>query len=75
MPRILDSFFDLSLLVRGKVPGGTTAAAEIKYRDMQRTDLRYVYYGRVIREGGYIVLTLPLFLRNERLALQLLRRQ
>ena len=56
LPRILDSFFDLSLLVRGKVPGGTMAAAETKYRDIQLTDLGYVYYGRVTREGGYIIL-------------------
>lgn len=56
LPRILDSFFDLSLLVRGKVPGGTMAAAETKYRDLQRTDLSHVYYGRVIRVGGYIIL-------------------
>jgi len=54
--RILDSFFNLSLLLRGKVPGGTTAAADIKYRGMRRQDSRYVYYGRVVREGGYIVL-------------------
>ncbi len=54
--RILDSFFNLSLLLRGKVPGGTTAAADIKYRQVQAQDSRFVYYGRVIRDGGYIVL-------------------
>jgi hypothetical protein len=54
--RILDSFFNLSLLLRGRVPGGTAAAADIKYRQMQNQDPRYVYYGRAIREGGYIVL-------------------
>jgi hypothetical protein len=54
--RMLDSLFSLSLVVRGKVPGGTAAAADIKYRDMLTNDPRYVYYGRVIREGGYIVL-------------------
>ena len=54
--RILDSFFNLSLLLRGKVPGGTAAAADIKYREMQTQDARFVYYGRVIRDGGYIVL-------------------
>jgi hypothetical protein len=59
--RILDSFFYLSLLVRGKVPGGTAAAADIKYRDMRRQDPRYVYYGRIIREGGYIVLSYHFF--------------
>lgn len=54
--RIIDALFDLSLWVRGKIPGGTTAKAEIKYRDMLNADPRYVYYGRVAREGGYIVL-------------------
>lgn len=54
--RLLDSLFALSLVVRGKVPGGTAAAAEIKYQDMLTADSRYVYYGRVIREGGYIIL-------------------
>lgn len=54
--RILDSFIDASFLIRGNVPGGTTAAAEIKYRDLMSKDSHYVYYSRVIREGGYIVL-------------------
>ncbi|MCB9437540.1 MAG: hypothetical protein H6673_11210 [Anaerolineales bacterium] len=51
--RIADSAFDLTLLVRGKVPGGTAAAAEVQYRQMPP---RYIYYGRVVREGGYIIL-------------------
>ncbi len=54
--RVIDSFFDASLLIRGVVPGGTTAAAEVKYREIMSKDPRYIYYGRVIREGGYIVL-------------------
>jgi hypothetical protein len=54
--RILDTIFDLSLLLRGTVPGGTTAAADLRYREMRQSDPHYVYYGRVIREGGYIIL-------------------
>ena len=54
--RVLDGLFDLSLLVRGRVPGGTTAAAEVQYRAMQAEDPRRVYYGRVVRDGGYIIL-------------------
>ena len=54
--RILDSLFDLSLLIRGKVPGGTTAAAHRQYQAMRSDDPRYVYYARVVREGGYIIL-------------------
>jgi hypothetical protein len=56
LARILDSVFDLSFIIRGNVPGGTTAVADVKYRHMRRQDPRFVYYGRVIREGGYIVL-------------------
>ncbi|MDD1751875.1 MAG: hypothetical protein LUQ38_02145 [Methanotrichaceae archaeon] len=54
--RILDAFMDSSLLVRGMVPGGTTASAEVEYREIFAEDPRYVYYGRVIREGGYTAL-------------------
>ncbi len=56
LSRILDSLFSLSLIIRGKVPGGTAAAADIKYQDMHHSDPRYIYYGRVIHEGGYTVL-------------------
>jgi hypothetical protein len=54
--RIIDSFVDASFLIRGTVPGGTTASAEVKYREMLSEDPSYIYYGRVIREGGYIAL-------------------
>ena len=56
LARILDSLFNLSFIIRGNVPGGTTAGADVKYREMRRQDPRHVYYGRVIREGGYVVL-------------------
>ncbi len=54
--RILDGIFDLSLVVRGRVPGGTAAAAQQTYAAMLRQDARRVYYGRVVRAGGYVVL-------------------
>jgi len=54
--RILSSLFNISLLVRGTVPGGTVAAAEIRYQEMRAADPRDVYYGRVIRQGGYTIL-------------------
>lgn len=54
--RIIDSLFDLSLLVRGRVPGGTTAAAHQQFGEMRKADPRRVYYARVVREGGYIIL-------------------
>ena len=54
--RLLDSFFDLSLLLRGTVPQGTAASAERQYREIRTIDSRNVYYGRVLRENGYIIL-------------------
>lgn len=60
--RMLDSLFNLSLILRGTVPGGTTAAAQQKYTQMQQADPRDVYYCRVIREGGYIILHYLFFL-------------
>jgi hypothetical protein len=54
--RILDGVFDVSLLVRGRVPGGTSAAAQVQYAAIEAADPRRVYYGRVVRDGGYIVL-------------------
>ncbi|MCJ7445355.1 MAG: hypothetical protein MUO26_12675 [Methanotrichaceae archaeon] len=59
--RLLDLLFDLSFLMRGAVPGGTAAAAQIKYRQIRSADPRYVYYGRVIREGGYVILNYIFF--------------
>src|SRR5262249_4842082 len=61
LARIVDSFFDVSLLVRGRVPGGATAIAATKYAAMRATDERFVYYGRVVRVGGYFVLNYWLF--------------
>ncbi|MBA2452869.1 MAG: hypothetical protein H0V47_06835 [Chloroflexia bacterium] len=54
--RLLDSFFSLSLVLRGTVPGGTTGAAAIQYAEIMSRRPEYVYYGRVVREGGYIIL-------------------
>jgi hypothetical protein len=54
--RLMDSGFDLSLLVRGRVPGGTTAAAEIQYNNSLARDPRRVYHARVVRVGGWTVL-------------------
>src|SRR5262245_8072192 len=54
--RLLDSGFELSLLVRGRVPGGTAAAAQIKYAQLLTRDSRRVYYGRVVRTREWTVL-------------------
>ena len=50
------SIFDLSFFVRGQVPGGKAAATELKYREIDSRDPRRVYYGRVVRSGGWIAL-------------------
>src|SRR5690625_3703783 len=53
--RVLDILMKLSLLVRGTVPGGVTFAAVTRYRE-RVDDGNVTYYGRVVREGGYIAL-------------------
>lgn len=55
-PRFLDSLFSLSLLLRGRVPGGTAARASIQYGEMREECPCVPYYGRVVRREGYIVL-------------------
>ncbi|MEZ4519961.1 MAG: hypothetical protein R3C44_25085, partial [Chloroflexota bacterium] len=54
--RLAESLFDFSLLLRGRVPGGTTGRAALQYRDILAEDPRYVYYGRVLRDSGYVIL-------------------
>jgi hypothetical protein len=55
MARLVDAGFDLSLLVRGTVPGGTVAAADLKYAAIREQDPRFVYHGRVVRVAGWTV--------------------
>lgn len=54
--RVFGSILDISLLARGTVPGGFTAAAQTKYAESLKVDSRRVYHGRVVRQGGWIVL-------------------
>jgi hypothetical protein len=56
LARMLDAGLVASLLVRGKVPGGTAAAAARKYDAMRAGDPRVAYHGRVVREAGWVVL-------------------
>jgi hypothetical protein len=53
--RLIDALLRISLLVRGKVPGGLVAAAERTTRE-HLDEGACPYYGRVVREGGYTVL-------------------
>lgn len=54
--RLVDAGFTASLLVRGRVPGGTAAAAAQRYEGIRARDPRVVYHGRVVRSDGWIVL-------------------
>ncbi len=54
--RLVDAGFTASLLLRGTVPGGTAAAASVKYEVIRAGDPRYVYHARVLRQDGWIVL-------------------
>jgi hypothetical protein len=56
LARILDAGLLASLLVRGKVPGGTASAAALKYDAMRAADPRVSYHGRVVRKAGWVVL-------------------
>jgi hypothetical protein len=55
LSRFIDALMRLSLLLRGRVPGGTTAAAQQNYLAHADPD-SCPYYGRVTRDRGFIVL-------------------
>ena len=54
--RLGDLLFSLSLFLRGKAPGGLAASSAMHYQALQAQTPRYCYYGRVVREHGYIAL-------------------
>jgi hypothetical protein len=54
--RLVDAGLVTSLLLRGRVPGGTAAAADRRYRAIREQDQRVSYHGRVVRTGGWVVL-------------------
>ncbi|MBX3029871.1 MAG: hypothetical protein KF809_06900 [Chloroflexi bacterium] len=54
--RLVDAGFTVSLLLRGTVPGGTAAAAQVKYAESVRHDPRVLYHARAVRRNGWIVL-------------------
>ena len=55
LSRLIDSLMRMTLILRGKVPGGYAAAAALRMRSMPHAG-QHPYYGHVSREGGYIVL-------------------
>jgi hypothetical protein len=54
--RFLDALFSLTLFARGRVPGDTAAAAALAYRRLMAEQERYAYYGRVVRQNGWVAL-------------------
>ena len=59
--RFADLLFSLSLLLRGRVPGDTSAAAALEYERIQAEAESYCYHGRVLQQGGWVVLQYWLF--------------
>jgi len=56
LARLADLLFSISLLLRGRAPGGLAVAAALRYQPLFRQQPHYCYYGRVVREHGYIAL-------------------
>jgi hypothetical protein len=56
LSRFVDALFSLTLLARGRVPGDTAAAAILEYQRILAEREHYCYYGRVVRQNGWIVL-------------------
>lgn len=51
--RIIDSLFRLSLILRGSVPGGLTAALHRRYRSSAAAT-NFPYYAHISSHGGYL---------------------
>jgi len=56
LPRVVDALFTVSFLLRGRVPAASAAAAELDYYHMRTQEDKYVYYGRVVRQNGWVAL-------------------
>jgi primosomal protein N'' len=56
LPRLLDALFSISLLARGRVPGDLATAAQMEYEQIQENNPHFKYYGRVLEQGGWVVL-------------------
>ncbi len=54
--RFVDVLFSVSLFARGRVPGDTAVGAWLEYEGLMREKEYYSYYGRVVRQDGWIVL-------------------
>jgi hypothetical protein len=56
LARVADVLFSLSLLLRGRAPGGLAVGAALRYQATQPSAGQYWYYGRVVRQHGYVAL-------------------
>ncbi|RPI34970.1 MAG: hypothetical protein EHM70_01190 [Chloroflexota bacterium] len=54
--RFMDALFSITLFLRGRVPGDTATAAALAYKRMQAELEKFTYYGRVVRQNGWVVL-------------------
>ena len=54
--RFVDALFSITLLARGRVPGDTAAAAGQIFEKLLPSGGAHQYYGRVVREDGWIAL-------------------
>jgi len=59
--RFINALFQFSLLTRGRVPGGTAAAAAMRYEQILERNPHYKYHGRIIRDRDWTVLQYWLF--------------
>jgi hypothetical protein len=65
LSRVVDALFTLTLFARGKVPGAVAAIAEEESRAIDAQGEKYVYYGRVFRDSGWIGLQYWYFYRYD----------
>ena len=56
LARFVDAGLRGSLVLRGRVPGATGATAQLQYREAVGDPPACTYYGRVVRDGGYVCL-------------------
>jgi hypothetical protein len=61
LARIVDAVNTIVLLARERVPAGRASTIARVYAHLLAQDPRHLYYGRVVRQGGWIVLQYWLF--------------
>jgi hypothetical protein len=59
--RLADALFSLTLLARGRVPGGDVEGARVLYGRLMEREEHFRYHGRLVRQDGWIVLQYWLF--------------